>query len=147
MLTVAIQELEALGEDIRRNPLVAIDQLRKAAAGISNAQLYPFGVYELFASRYELLCGQQGARTVADPTLLGTFLGAPAAYSSAGRQAYHQQQRQAIRTAAHTAGRRQGGGSSGGSCTDGNPRGGGRGRTRTRRGVPIRGRGGSGSEK
>jgi hypothetical protein len=51
-----------------------------------------FGTYELAVSRYELLFGLQGASGVADPGLLGIFLDAPAAYSSAGRQDFMRQQ-------------------------------------------------------
>ena len=72
---------------------------------LSNAQLSTFGTHELSASLYELLCGLQGAHGVADPALLGTFLDAPAAYSSTGRQAFRRQFQKAIKSAAQTADR------------------------------------------
>ena len=74
---------------------------------LSNAQLSTFGTYELSASRYEILCGLQGSHGVADPALLGTFLDAPAAYSSAGRQAFRRQKQQAIKSAAQVSKSRQ----------------------------------------
>jgi hypothetical protein len=82
--------------------------------GINNVQVATFGTYEFAASRYELLYGLQGANGVADPGLLGTFLDAPIAYSSAGRQAFRRQRHQAIKNAAQIAGRRQ---SSGGKSS------------------------------
>lgn len=51
-----------------------------------DAQISSFGVYELTASKYEVLCGIQVSTTVSDPTLLGTFIYAPAAYRYTGKQ-------------------------------------------------------------
>jgi hypothetical protein len=65
------------------------------------------------------LCGRQGARGVANPALLESFIDAPAAYSTTGREAFRRQQEQAIRNAARVAGRRNRSGSSrtGGTTT------------------------------
>jgi hypothetical protein len=79
---------------------------------VSDAQLTLFGVYELTASRYEILCGRQGARGVADPALLESFIDATAAYSTTGREAFRRQQEQAICNAARIAGGRSRPGSS-----------------------------------
>jgi hypothetical protein len=103
--------MEAL---ILSSPSEAEERLREVRWGISNVQVAAFGTYELAASRYELLCGLQGASGVADSGLLGTFLDVPAAYSSAGRQPFRRQQHQAIKNAAQIAGRRQ---SSGGQSS------------------------------
>jgi hypothetical protein len=85
-----------------------VEKLRPVRWAPSDAQLSTFGVYELTTSRHKLLCGLQGASGVADSALLGTFLHAPAAYSSEGRQAFRRKQQQAFRSAAQVAGRRQG---------------------------------------
>lgn len=79
---------------------------RRLGSRVSDAQLTTFGVYELAAARYEVLCGRQGASGVADPELLSAYIDPPAAFSSAGRQAYRRQQVQHIRHAAQAAGRR-----------------------------------------
>lgn len=84
------------------------ETLRQVALRLSDAQLTSFGVYELAASRYEVLCGLQGVSGVADPELLSAYIDPPAAYSTAGRQAFRRQQTQAIRYAAQAAGRRRG---------------------------------------
>jgi hypothetical protein len=68
-----------------RVPAVHLEQLRGCRLGVSDAQLALFGVYELTASRYEILCGLQGARGVADPALLESYVDAPTAYSTTGR--------------------------------------------------------------
>jgi hypothetical protein len=73
---------------------------------------HPLRGLELTASRYEILCGRQGARGVADPALLESFIDAPAAYSTTGREAFMRQQEQAIRNAARIAGGRSRSGSS-----------------------------------
>ena len=84
------------------------EELRKLVLRLSDAQVTTFGVYELAASRYEVLCGLQGVAGVADPALLAAYIDPPAAFSSAGRQAFRRQQTQAIRYAAQAAGRRRG---------------------------------------
>jgi hypothetical protein len=110
-LTEIANDLAGIGRELESIealiPSTAADRLREARWALSNVQLSTFGTYELAASRYELLCGLQGASGVADPALLGTFLDAPAAYSSAGRQAFRRQQQQALKSAAQVAGRRQ----------------------------------------
>jgi hypothetical protein len=60
-------------------------RLREERWTLLDLQLCASGLYELQESRYELLCGLQGAGGVADPMLLGTFLDAPAGFSRAGR--------------------------------------------------------------
>jgi hypothetical protein len=84
------RRLESLEARLVGSPVFA-EELRAVRWALSDAQLSTFVVYELTASRYEILCGLQGASGVADPALLGTFLDAPAAYSSAGRQAFRRQ--------------------------------------------------------
>jgi hypothetical protein len=149
-------QLESVEALVLRSPTVAIERLRQARRALSDAQLATFGTYELAASRYELLCGLQGASGVADPALLGTFLDAPAAYSSAGRQAFRRQQQQAIKSAAQVAGRRQahpaasppsGTSAAGRGGASAHTPAGGRGRSRNRRssrggGTPAAGAGG-----
>jgi hypothetical protein len=110
-LTEIANDLAGIGRELESVeaiiPSAAADRLREARWALSNSHFAAFGTYELAASRYELLCGLQGASGVADPALLGTFLDAPAAYSSAGRQAFRRQQQQAVKSAAQVAGRRQ----------------------------------------
>ena len=72
----------------------------------SDAQVSIHGVYELVAARYEVLCGRQGASSIANPDLFETYIDPPAAYSSIGRVAYRQQQFQAVRSAAQRAGKK-----------------------------------------
>lgn len=91
--------LEAIPNDLKR-------PFSEALTKISDSQIAAFGTYELAASRYEVLCGRQGATGVADPELLSAYIDPPAAYSAAGRQAFRRQQRQAIKSAAQRAGRR-----------------------------------------
>jgi hypothetical protein len=109
-LTGIATDLAGIGKEIEcveaLVPTAAAERLLEARWALSDAQLSTFGTYGLAASRYELLCGLQGASGVADPALIGTFLDAPAAYSSAGRQAYKRQQQQAIKSAVQVAGRR-----------------------------------------
>jgi hypothetical protein len=104
-LAAVCRELETIEAIILTTPAVALERLRKAWWYVSDAQLANFGMYELAAPLFELLCGLQGASGVADPAWLGTFLDAPAAYSSGGRQAFRRQQQQIIRSAAQVAGR------------------------------------------
>jgi hypothetical protein len=153
-LTTISNSLVALGKkcealEVLAAPLAAVQEgVREVRWAMSDAQVAVHGTLELNASRYELLCGLQGASGTADPGLLGSYLDAPAGYSRAGQQAFRLQQRQAIRSAAQVAGRRTtarrpSASPSGTSATgrDGgfrNPPGGGSGRTRNRRG----GRGG-----
>jgi hypothetical protein len=108
-LAATVRRLKALEA---RVPEAIIERLRDCRWEVSDAQLTLFGVYELTASRYEILCGRQGARGVADPALLESFIDAPAAYSTTGREAFRRQQEQAIRNAARIAGRRSRSGSS-----------------------------------
>jgi hypothetical protein len=116
-LAGAVGELRALEA---RVPTTLLQRLRICRLENSDAQLAVFGTYELIASRYEILCGRQGARGVADPALLESFVDAPATYSSTGREAFRLQQDQAIRNAARVAGRRsRGPGKSGGATTGG----------------------------
>jgi hypothetical protein len=90
------------------SPPATAEELRSVGWALSDAHLSTFGVHELAVSRYELLWGLQGARGVLDTALLGKFLDTPAAYSSAGRQAFRRQKQKAIRSAALVSGRRQG---------------------------------------
>jgi hypothetical protein len=108
-LTGTVRRLRALES---RVPAALLERLRDCRWEVSDAQLALFGVYELTASRYEILCGREGARGVADPALLESFIDAPAAYSTTGREAFRRQQEQAIRNAARIAGRRNRSGSS-----------------------------------
>jgi hypothetical protein len=103
-----------------RVPSSLLDRLRDCRWEVSDAQLTLFGVYELTASSYEILCGRQVARGVADPALLESLVEAPAAYSTTGRQAFQHQQEQAIRNAARIAGsRNQSSGARSVGATDG----------------------------
>jgi hypothetical protein len=72
-----------------RVPARLLERLRDCRWGASDAQLALFGVYELKASRYKILCGLQGARSVADPALLESFVDPQ---SVTGRQALRRQQ-------------------------------------------------------
>ena len=93
-----VEVFEGLPEDVRQ-------QVSEALRNISDAQVAIFGTYELAASRYEVLCGKQGASGVADPDLLSAYIDPPPAYSAAGRQAFTHQRKWAIRQAASQAGR------------------------------------------
>lgn len=95
----SVEFLEGVSNDFKGQVGEALDK-------ISDAQVAVYGTYELAASRYEVLCGKQGAAGVADPELLSAYIDAPAAYSAAGRQAFRQQQKQAVKSAAQQAGRR-----------------------------------------
>jgi hypothetical protein len=110
-LTEIANDLAGIGTDIESIealiPSTAADRLREARWALSNVHFSTFGTSELAASRYELLCGLQGAAGVSEPAFLGTFLDAPAAYISAGRQAIRRQQQKALKSAAEVAGRRQ----------------------------------------
>lgn len=59
-------------------PTSAANDLREARWDLSDTQLATFGVYELTAAKYEVQCGLQGSAGVADPTLLGAYIDAPA---------------------------------------------------------------------
>ena len=79
-----------------------LDDVLREVASFDEAR----GVYELHATRYELLAGRQGASGVADPEVLSAIAHAPASYSAAGSQAFHTQQSHAVRYAALRAGRK-----------------------------------------
>lgn len=125
--TLANNSLNNLAEDfLDLNLFETVPQDRKgplqeALNKISTIQVVKFGIYELPDSRYELLCGRQGASGVTVPELRSATIDAPAAYSSAGHQAYRRQQLQAIKYAFQRAGcknptgsrSRSGGGGSG----------------------------------
>lgn len=99
-------DLSQVPNDIQR-------PLGKILERITSTQVVSYGTYDLLASKYELLCGKQGAAGIADPDLLSATIDAPAGFSTAGQQAYRCQQQQAIKSAAQRAGRRSGGSSSG----------------------------------
>jgi hypothetical protein len=61
-----VRGLRAIGDRI---PSSLLEWLRDCRWEVSDAQLALFVFYELTASRYEILCGRQGARGVADPAL------------------------------------------------------------------------------
>jgi hypothetical protein len=61
-----VRGLRAIGARI---PSSLLEWLRDCRWEVSDAQLALFVFYELTASRYEILCGRQGARGVADPAL------------------------------------------------------------------------------
>jgi hypothetical protein len=65
-----LEHLEAL---LVSSPAIA-EELQSVRLALPDAHLSTCGVYELAILRYELLCGFQGARGVADPALIGTVL-------------------------------------------------------------------------
>ena len=111
-LTAANNSLTAIRQDLARIQRKLTGRKREALKEvieeISDVNLVVFGTYELTATRYELLCGKQGAAGIADPELIESIIDPPAAYSSAGRQAFRQQQDQAVRFAAKRTGSRRG---------------------------------------
>jgi hypothetical protein len=70
-LTEIANDLAGIGRELESIealiPSTAAERLREARWALSNLYLSTFGTYELAASRYELLCGLQGASGVADP--------------------------------------------------------------------------------
>lgn len=90
---------ESVSRDIKRRFSETLDM-------ISDVQVAVYGTYGLAASRYKVLCGQQGATGVADPDLLSAYVAPPAGYSSVGRQALRLQQYYAVKSTARQAGRR-----------------------------------------
>lgn len=86
-------------------------QLVEAVDHLATAQTQVYGLFEISASEYAVLCGKQGAPGVADPALLEAYLQPDAGLSAANRQARARQQSQTIRYAAQQAGRRSGNGS------------------------------------
>jgi hypothetical protein len=86
-------------------------KLAEAVDHFATAQTQAYGLFEISASEYAVLCGKQGAPGVADPTLLEAYLQPDAGLSAANRQARARQQSQTIRYAAQQAGRRPGYGS------------------------------------
>jgi hypothetical protein len=79
-LTEIANDLDGIGRELEcieaLIPATAADRLREARWALSNVHLSTFGTYELSASRYELLCGLQGASGVEDQNFLETFLDA-----------------------------------------------------------------------
>lgn len=61
---------EVVPDDSKRRPQEALNK-------ITTIQGVTFGIHELTASRYELLCGRQGASEVADTELLSASIDAP----------------------------------------------------------------------
>jgi hypothetical protein len=122
-LGATVRRLESLEA---RAPRSIREELRDCRWEVSDWQLALSGVYELTAARYEILCGRQGARGFADPTLLESIVDASADLSWIGQEAFQLQQTQEIRSAARVAGsRRRSNGPRGSSRPSGSTVGGG----------------------
>jgi hypothetical protein len=93
-----------MDDAVRTHLVEAVDHL-----AINQTQF--FGLIEISASEYAVLCGKLGAPSIAGPALLEAYLHPDAGLSAANKQVRARQQSQTIRHAAQEAERRSGNGS------------------------------------
>lgn len=84
----ALEVIYASSDTLASVSYYVVEPVVQALLKISEAQVAIYGTYELAASRYEFLCGRQGAAFVADPDLLPAFIDPPTRYSAAGEIAF-----------------------------------------------------------